>query len=137
MRVQQILETCLYVNDLDAAEAFYRVTLGLELESRQPGRHVFFHCGNSMLLLFEAEACRQIDSGIPPHGAHGPGHAAFAVPAKHVDQWRQHLIASNVAIEKEVSWPGGGRSIYFRDPSGNSLELATPSIWGLPDLLSS
>jgi predicted enzyme related to lactoylglutathione lyase len=36
-----------------------------------------------------------------------------------------------VAIEKIVDWPGGGRSLYFRDPAGNSLELATPRIWGI------
>jgi hypothetical protein len=39
-----------------------------------------------------------------------------------------------VAIEHEATWPRGGRSFYFRDPAGNSLELATPRIWGLPEV---
>jgi catechol 2,3-dioxygenase-like lactoylglutathione lyase family enzyme len=34
-------------------------------------------------------------------------------------------------IEAEVEWPKGGRSIYFRDPSGNSLEFAESKIWNL------
>jgi catechol 2,3-dioxygenase-like lactoylglutathione lyase family enzyme len=36
-----------------------------------------------------------------------------------------------VEIEADFHWPAGGRSIYFRDPSGNSLEFAEPKIWNL------
>ena len=35
------------------------------------------------------------------------------------------------AIEADFEWPGGGRSIYFRDPAGNCLEFAEPRIWKL------
>jgi len=49
--------------------------------------------------------------------------------ASEIDSWRAKLIAHGVAIESEVNWPQGGYSIYFRDPSGNSLELATPEVW--------
>ena len=34
-----------------------------------------------------------------------------------------------VAIEAEVEWPSGGRSLYFRDPAGNVVELAPPTLW--------
>jgi len=34
-------------------------------------------------------------------------------------------------IEADFTWPGGGRSIYFRDPAGNAIEFAEPRIWGL------
>jgi catechol 2,3-dioxygenase-like lactoylglutathione lyase family enzyme len=43
--------------------------------------------------------------------------------------WRERLEAHGVAIESVARWPRGGRSIYFRDPAGNSLELATPDLW--------
>jgi catechol 2,3-dioxygenase-like lactoylglutathione lyase family enzyme len=134
MQVQQILETCLYVDDLARAEDFYREVLGLAVESRQEGRHVFFHCGNRMLLLFNPLASRESTDHFPGHGAFGPGHVAFAVQAVDMDSWVSHLRAKNVPIEKIIEWPQGGRSIYFRDSAGNSLELATPQIWGIGDL---
>ena len=49
--------------------------------------------------------------------------------------WRERLSAEGIAIEKEVDWPGGGRSIYFRDPAGNSVELASARIWRLEEPL--
>ncbi len=35
------------------------------------------------------------------------------------------------AIEGATSWSRGGRSIYFRDPDGHLLELATPGLWSV------
>ena len=40
--IEAIVETAIYVDDLDAAEAFYRDVLGLEVLGREAGRHVFF-----------------------------------------------------------------------------------------------
>jgi len=131
MNVQHILETCLYVDDLGRAERFYRDVLGLELESRQEGRHLFFRCGQRMLLLFNPLASRETSDHFPPHGAFGPGHVAFGVREAELPEWREQLERLGVAIEKVIDWPDGGRSLYFRDPAGNSLELATPRIWGI------
>jgi catechol 2,3-dioxygenase-like lactoylglutathione lyase family enzyme len=130
MRVERVLETCLYVNDLSAAEAFYGRVLGLELDARVVGRHVFFRCGEGMLLLFNPEATQRAVGEIPTHGARGTGHVAFAATEESLPAWREHLAQNSVPIEAEIAWPGGGHSIYFRDPSGNSLELATPQTWG-------
>jgi catechol 2,3-dioxygenase-like lactoylglutathione lyase family enzyme len=130
--IKRVLETILYVDDLEAAERFYGEVLGLELDSRQPRLFVFFRCGEAMLLLFEPEAA-SAGRSVPAHGARGPGHACFAVPEAELDAWKARLQEAGVAIEQEMNWPRGGRSFYFRDPAGNSLELATPRIWGLPD----
>ena len=127
-----LLEACLYARDLDAAENFYRKVLGLEVYSRDPGRDVFFRCGQGMFLVFNpGQTSRNGNSGVPRHGATGPGHIAFRVEDEEVEDWKAHLRAQGVEIEKELSWPGGGRSLYFRDPAGNSVELATPRLWGL------
>jgi catechol 2,3-dioxygenase-like lactoylglutathione lyase family enzyme len=131
--IDRVLETVLYVDDLDAAERFYGEVLGLELDSRKHGLFVFFKCGAVMLLLFEPGGA-STGRNVPPHGAQGPGHACFAVAETDLEYWRARLQAAGVAIEQEVDWPRGGRSFYFRDPAGNSLELATPKIWGLPDV---
>jgi catechol 2,3-dioxygenase-like lactoylglutathione lyase family enzyme len=133
MRVEHVLETCLYVGDLDAAEAFYRDVLGLELVSRQAGRHLFFRCGKQMLLLFNPVESARVGEHFPPHGATGLGHVAFGVGEATLAEWMRQLERCQVAIERVIDWPGGGQSVYFRDPAGNSLELATPRIWGISE----
>jgi len=135
-RVREVLETCLYASDLEAAERFYADVLGLEVLARVAGRHVFFRLGRGVFLVFDPDATSVAAAHgvtVPTHGARGPGHAAFAVPEAALDGWRARLAGLGVAVEAEVEWPRGGRSLYVRDPANNSVELATPSIWGLPD----
>jgi catechol 2,3-dioxygenase-like lactoylglutathione lyase family enzyme len=134
MQAKQVLETCLYVDDLGAAEDFYTRVFGLTRLSRVEGRHVFFACGEGVFLLFNPDTTirpNNSSSGVPTHGARGPGHVAFAMRHEDIDAWREHLRGYNVEIEKEMAWPGGGFSIYFRDPAGNSVELATAAVWRL------
>ena len=83
------------------------------------------------LVFNPGQTSRNGNSGVPRHGATGPGHIAFRVEDEEVEDWKAHLRAQGVEIEKELSWPGGGRSLYFRDPAGNSVELATARLWGL------
>lgn len=122
-------EAALYVDDLKVAEGFWR-RLGLQLVGRQPGRHVFFRAGRDMLLLFDARATSDAE-GVPSHGAEGSGHVALDVPGLDaLEAWREHLRLAGVEVEHEQAWPSGGRSLYFRDPSGNSIELITRGSWG-------
>ncbi len=132
MKIHSIIETAIYVDDLDAAEDFYRQIFGLRVMGKEPGHHVFFQVGDSSgLLAFLPQATLKGDR-LPSHGTKGPGHFALGIERKSLGAWRQHLEAQGVAIEKEVEWPAGGRSIYLRDPAGNSVELVTPGVWGLP-----
>jgi catechol 2,3-dioxygenase-like lactoylglutathione lyase family enzyme len=131
-----ILESALYVDDLDKAEAFYGEVLGLARIAKAKGRHVFFRCGDGVLLLFDAKATEipppaDARLPVPPHGARGPGHLCFSANGDEIEAWRHDLERKSVAIEADFEWPNGGRSIYFRDPAGNSLEFAEPKIWGL------
>jgi catechol 2,3-dioxygenase-like lactoylglutathione lyase family enzyme len=134
MQARRILETCLYVNDLDEAREFYAGAMGLEVVEEQAGRHLFLRCGAQMLLLFLPEASRQTGGVFPPHGTTGAGHVAFAATDAELETWRAVLTGRGITIETDFAWPQGGRSVYFRDPAGNSLEFATPRIWGLDDL---
>jgi catechol 2,3-dioxygenase-like lactoylglutathione lyase family enzyme len=132
LKIKAIIETAIYVDDLQATEAFYRTVLGLAVIGKEPGRHVFFQAGDaSVLLAFRPETTLKGDQ-LPPHGASGSGHFALGIEAQSLDAWRKLLQDNGVAIEKEVEWPRGGRSLYFRDPAGNLGELITPGIWGLP-----
>jgi catechol 2,3-dioxygenase-like lactoylglutathione lyase family enzyme len=135
MRPAGILETVLYAKDLAATETFYRDVLELEPFAKVAGRHLFYRCGDQVLLIFDPDATSVPSPPgalpVPPHGARGPGHVCFRAPAAEIDGWRTRLIARGVAIEADFEWPGGGRSIYFRDPAGNCLEFAEPRIWKL------
>lgn len=130
-----ILETCLYVDDLSVAREFYEKLFGLDVIDYEPERNLFFRCGDGMLLLFNPAhtSVEQTDvegQPIPLHGGTGAGHIAFRVAHDEIDAWREKLASAGVAIESEVRWPNGALSLYFRDPAGNSLELATPDLWG-------
>jgi catechol 2,3-dioxygenase-like lactoylglutathione lyase family enzyme len=132
LNIKAVVETAIYVDDLDDAEDFYRRVLGLRVMGKVPGRRVFFQVGESnVLLAFLAEATLKGDQ-LPAHGTTGPGHFALGIEAAAFDAWRNLLQGHGVTIEKEVEWPRGGKSIYFRDPAENSVELVTPGVWGLP-----
>ena len=78
MKIRSIVETALYVDDLQATETFYAKVLGLHVIAKEPGRHVFFRVGDAnVLLAFLPEATSKGDL-LPPHGARGPGHFALA-----------------------------------------------------------
>lgn len=130
-----ILETALYADDLAAAEAFYTSVLGFAVHGRVAGRHVFFKCGDQMLLVFNPAATVSGPASttlpVPPHGSRGHGHVCFRAGAQEIVAWKAHLEGLGVKIESDFVWPSGGRSIYFRDPAGNSIEFAEPRIWGL------
>jgi catechol 2,3-dioxygenase-like lactoylglutathione lyase family enzyme len=136
--IDGVLETCLYASDLDAAERFYAGVLGLTVDSRAPERHVFFRRGAAMLLVFDPTRTTAVPgqvggTPVPAHGAHGPGHVCFRIPADELPQWRERFRRDGITIEAEIEWPRGGASLYVRDPAGNSVELAPARIWGLPD----
>jgi len=133
LAVERVVEAAIYADDLASAEAFYSRVLNLPVIGKEPGRHVFFGAGpGTVLLVFRAESTLRGDV-FPSHGARGAGHVALGIKAELLDAWRERLVARGVSIEKEYIWPRGGRSLYFRDPAGNSIELVTPGVWGTPD----
>jgi catechol 2,3-dioxygenase-like lactoylglutathione lyase family enzyme len=131
----RILETALYAENLTETADFYQHVLGLERFAEAPDRHVFFRAQGQVLLLFRPGATIEPPPPdklpVPPHGSRGPGHLCFAATGAEIDGWIERLAAHRVEVESVVEWPQGGRSIYFRDPAGNSLEFAEPRIWGL------
>jgi len=133
--IDGILETALYVDDLNAAEAFYGELLGLERVLRAGDRHVFYRCGPGILLIFNrAETLKPPPDDalpVPPHGTTGPGHVCFRMDGPAIDRMVEKLNKAGIVIESDFRWPTGARSIYFRDPAGNSLECAEPRLWNL------
>lgn len=128
-----VLETVLYAGDLAAAEDFYGRLLGLTPYAKTDGRHIFYKLENQMLLIFNPDATRKPGLGalpVPAHGAQGQGHVCFSAHPAGIDAWRGRVTDMGLAVEADFEWPNGGRSIYVRDPAGNSVEFAEPRIWG-------
>jgi catechol 2,3-dioxygenase-like lactoylglutathione lyase family enzyme len=129
VRAERLLETAIYGQDLNLLERFYVELLGLEPIARTPGRNVVLRCGSAALILFDPAASGTPGGPFPPHEGPGRGHIAFAIPLDAFPAWRARLAAAGVDIEREVKWPDGNSSLYFRDPAGNSVELAPPTLW--------
>jgi catechol 2,3-dioxygenase-like lactoylglutathione lyase family enzyme len=140
--VIRLLETALYVADLDRSCDFYERVLGLgpdigttaENESQQRFRPLQMPGGQVLLLFAKGLATTPavLPGGtIPPHDGNGRLHLAFAISASGVDAWRERLQSHGVSIEGEMNWPRGGTSLYFRDPDGHLVELATPGLWSI------
>ncbi|MCB9856082.1 MAG: VOC family protein [Phycisphaerales bacterium] len=136
MKVREILECCLYADNLDETADWYADCLGLEPFSQTPDRSVFFRIGNRCFFLFKPSASLDPTTttiGVPTHGASGPGHVCFAILASELAPWRNRLAQLGIPIEREIEWPNGARSLYMRDPAHNSVELASPSLWGISE----
>jgi catechol 2,3-dioxygenase-like lactoylglutathione lyase family enzyme len=128
-----VLETALYVDDMVRARCFYEDVLGLTPIFEDARLCAYAVGGRSVLLLFQRgsalETVHMPGGTIPPHDGSGPLHIAFAIGAEELAEWEQRLAARGVAIEGRTQWRRGGHSIYFRDPDGHLLELATPGLW--------
>lgn len=128
-----ILETVLYVDDLEPARSFYADVMGLG-EIFADARMAGFNAGDDrVLLLFKrgaSAAPAETPGGtIPPHDGAGPVHIAFALSRNNLKTWEDHLVRHGVEIESRVAWPAGD-SLYFRDPDGHLVELAPRRLWG-------
>ena len=134
-KLGRVIETALYVDDLDRAGQFYEEVLDLPVLTSDPRMRAYDVGGASVLLLFRRGATldtvRLPGGTIPPHDGHGPLHIAFAVSAEELLQWEARLDRRGVPIEGRTEWSGGGRSVYVRDPDRHLVELATPGLWAI------
>jgi len=132
-KIAGVLETALYVENLNRAAAFYENVLGLKPVNKDQRFAGYVAGPRSVLLLFKRGSTRETvhmpGGTIPPHDGQGTLHVAFAIPTDELDAWGQHLKSRDIAIEGRTDWPRGGKSIYFRDPDDHLVELATPGLW--------
>ncbi len=133
-RVSQILETSLYVQDPGRSRAFYERLFGFTAFFEDERMCALEVPGEQVLLLFRHGMTGTPAPGpgggtIPPHHGQGSLHLAFAIPFGELAAWEAHLGEHAIAVESKLHWPHGGTSLYFRDPDGHSLEVATPGLW--------
>jgi catechol 2,3-dioxygenase-like lactoylglutathione lyase family enzyme len=134
-KLDRVIETSLYVDDLERAARFYEDVLGLSVLTADSRFRAYDVGGRSVLLIFRRgatlETVRMPGGTIPPHDGHGPLHIAFAIAAGELPDWEKRLREHGVAIEGRTKWTRGGESIYFRDPDRHLLEVATPGLWAI------
>lgn len=134
-RLERIVETALYVDDMSRSRLFYVDALGCEVLLDSARLLALSVGGQSVLLLFQRGATStplETPGGVvPPHGGTGIQHIAFAIPPDALDTWMTRLQRHGIAIESRVRWSRGGESIYVRDPDGHSIELITPGLWAI------
>ena len=134
-KLQGVLETSLYVSDLERSRAFYTRLFSFPVLLQDDRFCALGVCGRQVLLLFLKDASVNpiLTRGgtIPPHGGEGQLHLAFAIGRDEFDAWERRLQSEETPVESRVSWSRGGKSIYFRDPDGHLLELATPGVWAI------
>jgi catechol 2,3-dioxygenase-like lactoylglutathione lyase family enzyme len=134
-RVTGILETCLYVSDVERSAQFYERLFGFRRMVCDERICAFAVSDRDVLILFlqggTAEPIQMPGGVIPPHDGSGQSHFAFAIAGEDLPAWEKQLLDAGVAIESRVRWESGSESLYFRDPDGHLAELATPGLWPL------
>ena len=135
-KLDGILETCIHTDDMERAKAFYEGVLELKPIYGDNRLTAYSVAGHDVLLVFRKGATGDttvMPGGgvIPGHGGDGRLHVAFAVAKDQLAEWEARLASHGVAVEGAHTWARGGRSIYFRDPDGHLLELATPGLWSV------
>jgi catechol 2,3-dioxygenase-like lactoylglutathione lyase family enzyme len=125
-----VLETILYGGDIPALTSFYADTLGLRSIGGVDDLGASFRLPDGgVLLVFDPALAARPDRLVPSHGSIGPGHVAFTVPHGTLGRWADDLRARGLEIEQDLDWGEGSRSIYVRDPAGNSVEPVDGDPW--------
>ncbi len=133
--VTAVLETALHVEDVPTSMDFYDRLFGFPKMVFDARFCAYDVAGRSVFLLFKKGGTLEpieipgASGVIPPHDGSGRMHMAFAIPSGSADDWANRLSENGVAVESRVHWASGGTSLYFRDPDGHLIELATPGIW--------
>jgi len=130
-----VLETAIYVDDLDRAARFYEELFTLTRIEGDERFRAYSVGGRSVLLLFKRGASNQVTQlpfgKMGPHDGSGPLHLAFSISMEDLPGWEKRLAEKGISIESRVRWPRGGTSLYFRDADNHLVELATPGVWSI------
>jgi catechol-2,3-dioxygenase len=132
MKINKVVETCIYSSDLESMKKFYVEIIGLSVIQEERDKLIFLRAGKSMLLIFDPLRTSINNESLPTHGAMTPPssiHFAMEIEEEEYPRCKEHLGRNGIAIQKEVNWDGKTKSLYFRDPAGNLVELITSGGW--------
>jgi catechol-2,3-dioxygenase len=132
LKINKVVETCIYSSDLKSMKKFYVGILGLSIIREEGDKLIFLKAGKSMLLIFDPLRTSINNDKLPTHGAMTPPssiHLAMEIEEQEYQPCKELLARNGITIEKEVIWNSKTKSLYFRDPAGNLVELITPGGW--------
>jgi len=126
-KTEGILESSLYVKDVNRAARFYKKIFGFPVISDFGERGCAMRAGDrQVLLLFKKAGSRDM---VSPHDGDGELHLAFAIAAADLARWEAWLAENGIAVEEKRAWELGGHSLYFRDLDRHLIEVVTPGVW--------
>jgi catechol-2,3-dioxygenase len=120
--IRALGELGLRVNDLDRMQDFYENVVGLEVLRRFPGFAVFFRIADGYgghVTVFNLFA-RGTEVGTDRSTL---DHFGFTIDVKNYESEKRRLEDAGLEVETEVFDWTGWRSLFIRDPEGNTVEL--------------
>ena len=132
MKINKVVETCIYSSDLESMKKFYVGILGLSVIQEEEDKLIFLKAGKSVLLIFDPLQTSINNDKLPTHGVMTPPssiHFAMEIEEQEYQPCKELLARNGIVIEKEIKWNSNTKSLYFRDPSGNLVELITRGGW--------
>jgi catechol-2,3-dioxygenase len=132
MKINKIIETVLYCDDVKQMLDFYQDFFGFEILQNSLPRGVFLKAGESVLAIFNRSMTLESNAVAPVHGTTGTHHMAFEIPDGEYEDCKKTLIEKGLQIEQEVEWTSrsnSSKSFYFKDPAGNNIEIAEKKLW--------
>ncbi|MDQ2888374.1 MAG: VOC family protein [Chloroflexota bacterium] len=129
----RIMATGLFVRDLARCTAFYRDTLGLEVQE-STADSASFQMENVYFFLLEiSAAAHMISEQAVEMKSEGRYHVLLAAGVEDVDAAYETLKARGVTfLRPPTNQPWGLRTAYFADPEGNLWEI-NQSLESKPD----
>ena len=111
----------LLCNDLDRMKEFYGCLFAFHIEEEQPDTMIFYRVGTLFLGL--RRRGRLYDGSPVPTGSSSV-QISFRVPPADVDSAYEKLLQKNVdIIEKPTNQDWCHRTLFFRDPENNIVEI--------------
>ncbi|HEY6642128.1 VOC family protein [Povalibacter sp.] len=113
--------TVIFARNMPAMRAFYGTTLGFPLHKTLGSQWLEFRVGSNLLALTERGVI--FNDPAPPEGALSL-QLAFRVAPSEVATCAATLTKRGVQIMSgPTDQPWGHRTLFFRDPDGNVLEI--------------
>lgn len=126
IRIANLDHLVLTVADVEATVTFYQRVLGMEAVTFGAGRRALAF-GQQKINLHPAAAPFKPHAAAPTRGS---ADLCF-ISATGLDAVMAHLEACGVTIEEgpvqRTGATGPIRSVYFRDPDGNLIEVSNPA----------
>ena len=119
--IRAIDYTVIFVRDMVAMRRFYEDVMGLALQRELSPNWLEYQLGGNTLALAKPGLTAS-DAPVPTGTA--ALQLAFKVSAADVDACADELVRKGIAlVSPPTDRPFGHRTLFFRDPDGNLLEV--------------